>query len=201
MQHALVIFDLGGVLVDFETDRLINAASQVLGRPFEEVRAAIYEDSLLLPLEVGQIKPQVYYERLKEQLPLPWKYEQFVRIWNDSLRENPDTVWMLQRLRKRYKLMALTNTNVLHLEYIRTQMPSLTVLDHWVASCDVGLRKPDQEIYRLALTRAGVRANSAVYVDDRPEMVEAGRQAGLTAIRFEHHRQLEQDLQSVGLQF
>ena len=68
-----------------------------------------------------------------------------------------------------------------------------------MASCEVGLRKPDPRIYLLALERAGVRPEQAVYVDDRPELVDAGRSVGLTAIRFENSRQLEQDLQAIGL--
>jgi HAD superfamily hydrolase (TIGR01509 family) len=78
-------------------------------------------------------------------------------------------------------------------------MPSLTVFDHWVASCEVGLRKPDPQIYLLALRQAGVGARAAIYVDDRPELIEAGRGAGLTAIRFESGPQLEQELRAVGV--
>ena len=199
MTYELVVFDLGGVVVDFEADRLVHQIAQLLRCSFEDVQAAVYHEELLLPFELGRIKPQAYYEGLKGRLQLPWTYERFVKAWNDILRENPDVTRLLHRLHKRHKLMALSNTNELHLNYIKASMPGLSILDHWVASCDVGLRKPDHQIYRLALERAGVRAHAAVYVDDRPELVDAGRRAGMTAIRFENSRQLEQDLQSVGL--
>ena len=105
----------------------------------------------------------------------------------------------MQRLRKRHRLMALTNTNTLHLDYIKASFPSLAVLEDWVASCDVGLRKPDPQFYLLALARAGVRPSETVYVDDRPELVEAGRAIGLTAVRFQNGRQLAEDFQAIGL--
>ena len=50
---------------------------------------------------------------------------------------------------------------------------TLSVIEEWVASCDVGLRKPDPKFYFHALERAGVKASEAVYVDDRPELVDA----------------------------
>ena len=200
MLYELVIFDVGGVMVDVESDRLVHQIAQLLGRSFEEVQKAIYHEELLLPFELGRISPAAYYEGLKKRLKLRWTYERFVRAWNDIFRENAEVIEILQRLAQRHRLIALTNTNMLHLDYIKAAFPSLSVLEDWVASCDVGLRKPDPEFYQLALARSGVRASQAVYVDDRPELVEAGRGVGLTAIRFENSRQLEQDLQSIGLE-
>ena len=199
MIYELVISDLGGVVVDFNADRLVQQLAALLGRPFDEVQAVVYHNELLLPLELGHIRPLAYYEGLKSRLKLPWTYEQFVRAWNDIFSENRDVVWILERLHKRHKLTALSNTNELHINHIRSTIPALSFFDDWIASCDVGLRKPDPKIYFLALERAGVRPQAAVYIDDRPELVDAGRSVGLVGIRFENSRQLEQDLQSIGL--
>jgi putative hydrolase of the HAD superfamily len=199
MAYRLVIFDMGGVVVDFEVDRFLHHVSQLVQRPFDEVQQAVYHEDLLLPLEVGRIKPEQYYAHLKESLALPWTYDQFVRAWNDTLRENPDVTPLVHQVHKHHRLTALTNTNALHSQHMRTTFASLAVFDDWIASCEVGLRKPDPEIYRLALERADVEAQETVYVDDRPELIEAGRRVGLTAIRFESSKQLEQDLSSINL--
>ena len=199
MTYQLVLFDLGGVVVEVESDRLVHQVSQLIGRPFEEVQQVVYHTDLLLPFELGRITATAYYEGLKKRLKLRWTYEQFVRAWNGIFTEHTDVTTLMQQLRKRHRLMALTNTNILHLDHIKASFPSLSVLEDWVASCDVGLRKPDPQFYRLALERAGVRPSEAVYVDDRPEMVEAGRAVGLTAVRFESGRQLNEDLQAIGL--
>ena len=199
MTYQLVLFDLGGVVFEMESDRLVHQVSQLIGRPFEEVQQAVYHTDLLLPFELGRISATAYYEGLKKRLKLRWTYEQFVRAWNGIFTEHTDVTTLMQRLRKRHRLMALTNTNILHLDHIKASYPSLLVLEDWVASCDVGLRKPDPQFYRVALERAGVRPSEAVYVDDRPEMVEAGRAVGLTAVHFESGRQLDEDLQAIGL--
>ncbi|MBI1991979.1 MAG: HAD family phosphatase [Candidatus Omnitrophica bacterium] len=198
MAYQLVVFDLGGVAVEVESDRLIHQLAQLLGRTFEEVQAAIYHEELLLPFELGRIRPQAYYEGLKARLKLPWAYEQFVRSWNGIFRENVEVTSLMRRLCERHKLTVLTNTNVLHLEHIKRTVASLSIIEDWVASCEVGLRKPDPQIYRLALERAGARPDAAVYIDDRPELVEAGRSLGLTGIRFESSQQLEEDLRAIG---
>lgn len=199
MDYPLVIFDLGGVVVEVESDRLVHQVAQLLGRSFDEVHAAVYHEELLLPFELGCIKPLAYYEGLKAKLALPWTYEQFVRAWNGIFAENVEVTSIMQRLRRRHKLIALSNTNVLHLEHVKASVPSLSIIEDWVASCEVGLRKPDPRIYFLALERAQALPRHAVYIDDRPELVEAGRSIGMTAIRFENSRQLDQDLQAIGL--
>ena len=198
MGYTLVISDLGGVVVEFNADQIVHQMAQLLGRSFDEVQAAVYDKALLLPFELGRISPQAYYAGLQRSLKLSWTFEQFTRAWNNIFTENRGVTDILGRLRKRHRLIALSNTNTLHVEYIKRSFPSLGFFEHWIASCDVGLRKPDPQIYALALERAGVRPSQAVYIDDRPELVEAGRAVGLTAIRFESSAQLEQELRDAG---
>ncbi|PIQ84752.1 MAG: hypothetical protein COV75_00490 [Candidatus Omnitrophica bacterium CG11_big_fil_rev_8_21_14_0_20_63_9] len=200
MAYEVVFFDLGGVVVDVESDRLMHQLSQLIGKSFEDVQAAVYHKELLLPFELGQIAARAYYEGLKGQLKFSWTYEQFVRGWTGIFSENLEVRQIMERVRKRHKLLALTNTNTLHLEYIKTQVTAAPLFHDWVASCEVGYRKPDPQIYLAALERAGnIRPQQAVYIDDRPELVEAGREVGLTAIRFENGRQLEADLRAAGV--
>ena len=199
MGYELIIFDLGGVVVDVESDRLVHHVSQLVGRSFEEVQAEVYHEDLLGRFELGQITPQDYYEGLRRRISIPWTYEQFVRSWNGICTENRPVTDLLQRLHGRYKLTALSNTNALHLRHIQETIPTLSVIQDWVASCDVGCRKPNPMIYELALERVAVTPEAAVYVDDRPELVEAGRKVGLTAIRFEDGQQLERELRAAGV--
>ena len=201
MNYDLVIFDLGGVVVQVESERLLQELASLLARPVEQIREVVYHKDLLLPFELGRIGSRDYYQGLKTKLGLSWTYERFVQGWNGIFEENRDVTWIMQRLRKRHKLIALSNTNELHLHYIRTTISSLSVLDDWVASCEVGFCKPDPQIYELALRRGGTRARAAIYIDDRPELVQAGASLGLKAIRFEESRQLEQELQALGLNF
>ena len=199
MDYQLVMFDMGGVAVEVESDRLVHQVAQLTGRTFEDAHAAVYDKTLLHPFEIGRISPREYYAGLKKRLKLPWPYERFATAWNDIFRENTDVTRIMHRLSSRHRLIALTNTNELHLAHLRTMIPSLSVIKDWVASCEVGACKPDPAIYFAALERSGMLPRQAVYVDDRPEMVEGGRSLGITAVRFENSKQLEQDLQSIGL--
>ena len=64
MTYPVILSDLGGVVVEFNADQLVHHMAQLLGRPFDEVQAAIYHKDLLLPFELGKISPTAYYEGL-----------------------------------------------------------------------------------------------------------------------------------------
>src|SRR3989338_5987767 len=113
MQYELVMCDLGGVVVDFNADQLVQQVATLLGRSFDEVQAGIYDEELLLPFELGRISPNAYYEGLRSKLKLSWTFDQFVRAWNNIFTENRGVTHILERLRKRHALMALSNTNLL----------------------------------------------------------------------------------------
>lgn len=194
--YRAILCDLGGVMVDLEPDQLIRQVSQLIGRSFNEVQKAVYDPRLLLPFEVGKITPEAYHEGLCERLQLPWNFPQFTRAWNDVLGERASMTELFSHLKQKLKLVVLSNTNALHLQHIREVLRFSEIFHAWVASCEVACRKPDALIYELALKRAGVSTEEVLYVDDRPEMVEAGRAAGIEAVRFTSVEQFKQELTS-----
>lgn len=81
-------------------------------------------------------------------------------------------------------LVLVSNLGTPYREPIR-RLGVETLVDHAVYSCDVGCRKPEEEIFRRALERAGCEAREAVMVGDDPEAdVEGARRAGLLALHL-----------------
>ena len=195
----LIIFDLGGVLVRLERHKLLEAVARETKRPLEDLEQLVVHSHLIEQFELGRIGPTQFFVQLKESLKLSWTFDRFVTAWNSILSENPETTWMLQRLRERYTLLALSNTDVLHDEYIRRTWPVFGQMHHWIASYQVGLRKPEPQIYELALRRAEASPHAAVYIDDTEECVETARALGLIAIHCAPGLPLEQELRAAGV--
>jgi len=70
--------------------------------------------------------------------------------------------------------------------------------DHQILSCEIKLIKPDAAIFRHTVERIDVRPEQALFVDDREANIEAAREVGLKALRFEGVGQLRGDLQKIG---
>lgn len=196
-----LIFDLGGVLVDVDSRTIFTRLAHDTGWSLADIERALLDPVLLHPLELGQVTPEQYFQEVSARLPLRWTYEQFVDAWNGILSENQAATVLLERLRARYTIGVITNTNVLHDRYIRETWPIFTRTHHWVASCQVGLRKPDPAIFRLALRQANAEPASTVYVDDVEEHVQSARRLGMSAIRCIAQTRLADELRALGVEW
>jgi putative hydrolase of the HAD superfamily len=124
--------------------------------------------------EVGT--PRSEHDRLFERL-----YERFTDL--STYRVHPDAVPVLERLRKADLLLGLISNFEEWLERLLEALEVAHFFDVTVISGVEGVEKPDPEIFRIALHRAGVAPEDAVYVGDHPFFdVEAARQAGLLPV-------------------
>lgn len=103
---------------------------------------------------------------------------------------------LISRLRGRTKLGLLSNAG----PDLRQMLgPAAGLFDDIVISAEVGMRKPQPEIFELVLGRLGVQSNQALFIDDLQRNVDAARQAGLLAHRFVGPGPLKQLLARRGL--
>ncbi len=197
-----VIFDLGNVLIDFDH----RIAAQNLSRHCDKTDREIYElffDSRLTGLfEEGKILPQEFFAQVKETLGLGIDYDAFVPIWNGIFflsTKNLGVYSIAKSLKENYKLAALTNVNVLHFEYVKRQFPVFDAFHAVVASCDLGLRKPDPLIYTKTLSMLGVNPEEVFYTDDRGDLIESANSLGIRGFVFKGVEQLKEDLANTGV--
>lgn len=194
------VFDLGGVLMDFDFDRANLAASRVSGLPADEVKRRLFASPDFLAFERGHLSPQDFHQRLQELLGVKMPYAMFCAAWNGIFKgEIEGTVSILRALRSRVKVGVLSNTNVIHFEYLRVRMSLLTELDHVYASHEIGSRKPDAECFNHVLQRMGVSAGRTVFIDDLLENVEAAQRLGMRGIHAVNSQAVQAGLRELGL--
>ncbi|MBA7702582.1 hypothetical protein ES703_111351 [subsurface metagenome] len=70
------------------------------------------------------------------------------------------------------------------MDYVRAHYPFMALADGVISSHEVGCRKPDRVIYQLALGRADIPAEQALFIDDKPENVAAARELGIHAHQY-----------------
>jgi putative hydrolase of the HAD superfamily len=148
--------------------------------------------------ERGEVEPKDFFLRLCKDIHLKnLDFQRFTPLWNSIFTEKPDSVSILQRLRGRYRIALLSNVNMMHWDYIVETHDFMGWFDHPIASCDVGLRKPDPDIFREALHIAEVTPGKTIFIDDMEEHVLAARSLGIRAHQFINARQLINDLDGV----
>jgi len=195
-----VIFDLGQVLVRFDNRLFFERIAAATDRSIEDIHAATHEnDELLRLFDTGRIPPEEFYERAAEALGLDIGFGDFFVAYNDVFSVIVPSLALAKRLKPRTKLVLLSNTDVMRYTHIDETFPELRIFDATVLSFRFGRMKPDPEIYREALRRAGTTAERAVFIDDLAENVAAAERLGITGILFTSPETLESELSRLGL--
>jgi epoxide hydrolase-like predicted phosphatase len=195
-----VIFDLGNVIVPFDTKRGYEALAAVNGLPPEEIKRRIAATGVVQPFEMGKIEPEEFVRKICDALALKVSHERFCELWSSIFLPQPLLPErLITQLKRKYKLLVLSNTNAIHFAMIRSRYPIMRLFDEYVLSYEVGAMKPTPEIYRVAIQRSACAPEEIFFTDDLEVNVEAARQHGLVAVRFESAEQLEAELERRGL--
>ena len=193
-----VVCDFGGVL----TVPLIQAFAayqdrsgtslEDLGRAMQRATEAAGGEHPLFQLEKGLITEAEFLHRLEQHLPEGTHLQGFSEIYFDALHPNEELIDYMRELRDRGLRMAMLTNNVREWEPLwRAKLPVDEIFELVVDSAFVGMRKPERGIYELTLERLGpgVAAGDCVFLDDLQPNVDAAREIGMRAVRFESNAQ------------
>jgi epoxide hydrolase-like predicted phosphatase len=180
-----VIFDLGGVLVRTEDRAPRNQLADRLGMTYDELSSLVFDSPSSHQAMLGLIGVHEHWEAVRSSLGISLESFPSVRnaFWaGDAL--DTSLVDFLRALRPRYQTALLSNAWGDLRGVLDREWNILDAFDQVIISAEVGLVKPDERIFRLALERLGITPGEAVFVDDFTENITGARAAGLHAIHF-----------------
>ena len=196
-----IFFDIGGVLIDIHPERTYQYLSDSADVETNMVKESFPWDAHD-QYERGIINNEDWVITYKESLPQPCclKRSDFWNAWKLLLGKEKNTVNILEALNKQYSIWLLSNTNPKHIQdeiEKRYSFPSL--VNGAVYSFDVGVRKPEKEIYEIAMQRANAKPQECLFIDDLLENIQAAKQIGIEGIHFRSSEQLKEDLVHLGI--
>ena len=196
-----IVFDIGGVLLDIHPEKTYQYISDSTDIEIEVVKNRFPWDAHD-QYERGIMNNEDWFITYKESLPQPCclKRSDFWNAWKLLLGEEKNTVNILEALNKQYSIWLLSNTNPKHIQdeiEKRYLFPSL--VNGAVYSFDVGVRKPEKEIYEIAMQRANANPQECLFIDDLLENIQAAKQIGIEGIHFISSEQLKQELVRLGI--
>jgi glucose-1-phosphatase len=197
-----VIFDLGKVLVDFDFQIAARKIYSLSGKNPKEIYDFFFNSPLTQSFEEGRISPEDFFVEVKKHLGLKISFNEFLPVWNGIFfltDENKKVYHLSKSLKKDYKVVLLSNVNVLHFEYLKQNFPVFDTFDHIFTSYEAGFIKPDPRIYQKVITALGCEPAEIFYTDDREELIAAANKLGLRGFIYRGFEQLKQDLASCGV--
>jgi FMN phosphatase YigB (HAD superfamily) len=175
-----IIFDFGDIFINLDKEGTINGLKK-LG--LSEWNEELYQLNILF--EKGQISEENFIAGLQKQVPNA-SIEEILIAWKAVLLKFPlYRLEFLKSISKKYRLFLLSNTDAIHIKSFEQEhgisfySAFYECFEKVYFSYDIGMRKPDVEIYQFVLDQHNLDASRTLFVDDKKENTDAAHSLGI----------------------
>jgi putative hydrolase of the HAD superfamily len=193
-----IIFDLGQVIINVDPPRVKQVMKNKGVGNVDDLHIKLLADDAYHLLETGEISPDDFRRKVKDIIDHPLPDHDVDEAWNAMLLDIPrERIKFMTRLKSRYKLYLLSNTNHIHwLSYDRYfqdhfDYPSInTFFSHCWYSYLMGVRKPDPRIYKMVMQEGGFNPGEVAFIDDLKENVDEAANHGIIPVHLPEGKQI-----------
>ena len=194
-----VFFDIGNVLLRFSSRAVLKKiAWEVRGSPVKLAKYLWHSD-IGERIERGEVGGKELYQLFQKELGYKGTPAQFRLLWCDHFTLDRSSYALLKRTAKNLPTYLLSNTNEMHINFIRERYEFPSIVRGAILSHELGIRKPDPAIYRAAMKLSGTKPEETVFVDDLTPNVESAKKLGMIAIRFKGAEDLRRRFETLGI--
>jgi len=185
----LVLFDIGGVLIDYGD--VFKAAALEQNIPHELIDKTF--DKYETEITTGKITPQQLYLNCLDNNTLKAnKNYNFMDAWLRDYGRIQPTFDLIPLLKKHYKVGLFSN---IYKEMVpemikRSLIPNINY-DYIFLSCEIGLQKPNTEIYKHILTTTKLQPHELFFIDDRDDYLIPAKKLGWYTYKFVREKPVE----------
>jgi putative hydrolase of the HAD superfamily len=199
-QISAIFWDVGGVLLTNAWDRSQREAALEHFKLDEEEFADRHE-LVVSSFERGKIGLDEYLDRTVFYRTRPFSKDDFKNYMFTLSQPSEEVLSMARTLAGSGKyLMGTINNESRELNLYRIEKFGMrSIFSLFVSSCFVGLRKPEPDIYRLALEITQKRPEECCFIDDRALNLEVAKRMGMHTIEMDDAAQLRSELQKLGV--
>lgn len=194
-----IIFDFGNVLIPAVESRTHEAFEALRAYPeFAE------QGKLFRKYETGKMDTNEFLEAIRPFFFRKHFKPDLKKAWNAMLGPLPEeNVRLLKKLKRNYKLFLLSNTNDMHISCIQEQNGRflynqfMKQFDAVYYSHEIGMRKPDREIFDHVLKENDLQAEESLFIDDKKENIDTADEMGLKTWHLDPETESIDDLDRV----
>ena len=184
-----IIFDFGNVFIDLDIEGALRKTKKLI--PYDKYSSSLV--NINHSYEMGLISTEKFIAAYLDYFPNLTKIE-VMNIWNFMLKDFPKyRLEFLKRLKlsNLYQLILLSNTNELHINWIREHVPFYSefknCFDSFYLSHEIHLRKPNRDIFDYVLSENNLDPSECFFIDDSKDNIETAQNIGLKTWHIDPH--------------
>lgn len=193
-----LFWDVGGVLLTNawdheERERAVDKFQ------LQKVDFEARHKEVVATFEEGKITLDQYLDRTVFYQPRKFSKEEFKNYMFSLSKPKPEVLEFARGVAGKYLMASINNESREMNDYRIKQFGLSQIFDLFVSSCYVGMRKPDEKIYRVALDLIQKAPDECCFIDDRPLNIEGAAKVGMRTVLMREPAQLKKDLQGLGV--
>ncbi|MGA8262828.1 MAG: HAD family phosphatase [Ignavibacteriaceae bacterium] len=196
-KYSVIVFDLGMVLISFDYNIALEKLERIekgFGVNYLNHYKANYETHR--QFERGDISEDEFLRKTMVVFNGRLDIGTFKKIYSEIFTINEDVAALLPWLKKKYKLIVLSNTNSIHKEYGWKDYDFLKYFDEMVLSHEAKAVKPEEKIYRAVEKVSRKLPEEHIFIDDIKDYTEAAIKLGWDGIQFTGYEKLVNELRN-----
>ena len=193
-----IIFDLGGVILNINPQLTVDEFRKLGWSDFYEENNKSLARELFFQLERGSSSPGAFRDAVRDMINDQIKDNAIDDAWSAMILDIPEErIKYLEELKKGYRIFLLSNTNEIHRLKFHKEFENefgysfYDLFERNFYSHEMGMRKPNREIYEQALKEAGILAEETLFIDDMAENTEAAKSLGMRVLHIEPGKLME----------
>ena len=203
-----IIFDFGGVICNIDISLTEQAFLSLGFRKSDNHYPLTEKETFFEKFETGLISPEMFRQTLKSYFDRPVTGEEIDTAWNALLLDIPESrIRLLKKLRMKYRLFLLSNTNQIHFEHYLKGLQETygfegfhNLFEKAYFSHQIRLRKPSREVFEFVIEDSAMVPGETLFIDDSIQHIQGARMTGLLAYHLQPGEDIT-DLFSPEMQF
>ncbi|MDR1698525.1 MAG: HAD family phosphatase [Prevotellaceae bacterium] len=180
-----IVFDFGGVLINLDKQLCVDSFKRLGLENIDSMIGNYAQTGLFLQLERGEVSPSEFRDEIRRMIGKPVSDEEIDKAWHAFLLDIPQyKLDLLADLCKKYRVLLLSNTNIIHFEQARKSQFETggRTMDNYFEKCylsyEIGLTKPYPEVFEYLLADARILPHETLFIDDGEANIETARAMG-----------------------
>jgi len=192
-----IIFDLGGVLLNIDYKRTVDAFGKLGLLNPDKAFTKEYQSDIFQKLEKGTTSELDFLHEISALMP-GISNDQIIKAWCAILGDFPPSRYdMLKKLHKKYRLFILSNTNIIHQKAFEKTIDSdfgwknfSGMFEAICYSHDLGCRKPDKEIFSMVLEKYNLIPQETLFIDDTEAHTLGAKETNIIVHHLKTHEEI-----------
>ena len=184
-KYKAIIFDLGAVILNINYQNTIDEFTKLGVKNASTFYSKKVQTNLFNQIEKGMISSNEFLKALQKETNNA-NIAQVEQAWNAMLLDLPEKrLQLIKNLKNNHIIYLLSNTNAIHIDAFKKQLGN----KKWLAFCELfdkmylshelGLRKPDIQIFEYILKEQKLKAEEVFFIDDSPQHIAGAKKLGI----------------------